>query len=41
MLTLFVAGTSPGIDPRFAQMFSRNKISGKYLEINPNLSEFS
>jgi ribonucleoside-diphosphate reductase alpha chain len=32
-----VAGTSPGIDPRFAQMFSRNKISGKYLEINPNL----
>jgi len=34
-----VAGTSPGIDPRFAQMFSRNKISGKYLEINPNLVE--
>jgi len=32
-----VAGTSPGIDPRFAQMFSRNKISGKYLEINHNL----
>ncbi len=32
-----VAGTSPGIDPRFAQMFSRNKISGKYLEVNPNL----
>lgn len=32
-----VAGTSPGIDPRFTQMFSRNKISGKYLEINPNL----
>ena len=32
-----VAGTAPGIDPRFAQMFSRNKISGKYLEINPNL----
>lgn len=32
-----VAGTSPGIDPRFAQMFARNKISGKYLEINPNL----
>jgi ribonucleoside-diphosphate reductase alpha chain len=28
---------SPGIDPRFAQMFSRNKISGKYLEVNPNL----
>lgn len=32
-----VAGTSPGIDPRFAQMFSRNKFSGKYLEVNPNL----
>lgn len=32
-----VAGTVPGIDPRFAQMFSRNKISGKYLEINQNL----
>lgn len=32
-----VAGTAPGIDPRFTQMFSRNKISGKYLEINPNL----
>ncbi len=32
-----VAGTSPGIDPRFTQMFSRNKISGKYLEVNPNL----
>ncbi len=32
-----VAGTSPGIDPRFAQMFSRNKISGKYLEVNPNM----
>lgn len=34
-----VAGTSPGIDPRFTQMFSRNKISGKYLEINANLVE--
>jgi ribonucleoside-diphosphate reductase alpha chain len=32
-----VAGTSPGIDPRFTQMFSRNKISGKYLEVNQNL----
>lgn len=32
-----VAGTTPGIDPRFAQMFSRNKISGKYLDINHNL----
>src|SRR3989338_8843580 len=34
-----VAGTSPGIDPRFSQMFSRNKISGKYLEVNPNMME--
>lgn len=32
-----LAGTTPGIDPRFAQVFSRNKISGKYLEINKNL----
>ena len=32
-----LAGTVPGIDPRFAQVFSRNKISGKYLDINHNL----
>lgn len=32
-----VAGTTPGIDARFAQVFSRNKISGKYLDINHNL----
>lgn len=32
-----VAGTTPGIDPRFAQIFSRNKISGKYIDVNPNL----
>ncbi|HWO07428.1 MAG TPA: ribonucleoside-diphosphate reductase subunit alpha [Candidatus Paceibacterota bacterium] len=32
-----VAGTTPGIDPRFAQVFSRNKISGKYMDINHNL----
>ncbi|HVO28518.1 MAG TPA: ribonucleoside-diphosphate reductase subunit alpha [Candidatus Paceibacterota bacterium] len=32
-----VAGTVPGIDPRFAQVFSRNKISGKYLDLNHNL----
>jgi ribonucleoside-diphosphate reductase alpha chain len=32
-----VGGTTPGIDPRFAQIFSRNKISGKYLDINHNL----
>jgi len=34
-----VAGTSTGIDPRFAQIFSRNTLSGKYLEINPNLEQ--
>ena len=32
-----VAGTTPGMDPRFAQVFSRNKISGKYMDINHNL----
>lgn len=32
-----LAGTTPGIDPRFAQVFSRNKISGKYLDINHHL----
>lgn len=32
-----VAGTTPGIDPRFAQVFSRNKISGKYMDVNHNL----
>ncbi len=32
-----VAGTTPGIDPRFAQVFSRNKISGKYMDINHNM----
>ncbi|HVS79910.1 MAG TPA: ribonucleoside-diphosphate reductase subunit alpha [Candidatus Paceibacterota bacterium] len=32
-----VAATTPGFDPRFAQVFSRNKISGKYLDINKNL----
>ena len=32
-----VAGTSPGLDPRFAQIFSRNTLSGKYLELNFNL----
>lgn len=32
-----VASTTPGMDPRFAQVFSRNKISGKYMDINHNL----
>jgi ribonucleoside-diphosphate reductase alpha chain len=32
-----VVGTTPGIDARFSQVFSRNKISGKYLDLNHNL----
>lgn len=32
-----LAGTVPGMDARFSQIFSRNKISGKYLDINHNL----
>ncbi len=32
-----VVGTVPGIDARFSQVFSRNKISGKYIDINHNL----
>ena len=32
-----IVGTSPGMDPRFAQVFSRNKISGKYMDVNHNL----
>jgi len=32
-----IAGTSTGIDPRFAQIFSRNTLSGKYLSLNFNL----
>jgi ribonucleoside-diphosphate reductase alpha chain len=32
-----VAGTVPGIDPRFAQVFSRSTLAGKYLDININL----
>ncbi len=32
-----VAGTSTGIDPRFAQIFSRNTLGGKHLELNHNL----
>src|SRR5690606_16737987 len=32
-----LASTVPGIDARFAQIFSRNKISGKYVDINHNL----
>lgn len=32
-----LAGTVPGMDARFSQVFSRNKFSGKYLDINHNL----
>ncbi|MEO8691168.1 MAG: ribonucleoside-diphosphate reductase subunit alpha [Candidatus Saccharimonas sp.] len=32
-----VAGTTPGIDPQFAQIFSRSTLSGKFLEVNTNL----
>ncbi|MSR87694.1 MAG: ribonucleoside-diphosphate reductase subunit alpha [Candidatus Zambryskibacteria bacterium] len=32
-----LAGTVPGMDARFSQVFSRNKTSGKYLDINHNL----
>jgi ribonucleoside-diphosphate reductase alpha chain len=32
-----VAGTTPGIDPQFSQIFSRATASGKFLEVNRNL----
>ena len=32
-----VAGTTPGLDPQFSQIFSRATASGKFLEINRNL----
>src|SRR5690606_17414446 len=32
-----VAGTTPGLDPQFTQIFSRNTSSGKFLEVNRNL----
>jgi len=32
-----IAGTTPGIDPQFAQIFSRATLSGKFLEVNVNL----
>jgi len=32
-----VAGTTPGFDPQFAQIFSRSTSSGKFLEVNRNL----
>ncbi len=32
-----IAGTTPGIDPQFAQIFSRSTLNGKFMEVNPNL----
>ena len=32
-----IAGTTPGIDPQFAQIFSRSTLNGKFLEVNGNL----
>ena len=32
-----VAGTTPGLDPQFAQIFSRATLNGKFLEINRNM----
>ena len=32
-----IAGTTPGIDPQFSQIFSRSTLNGKFLEVNRNL----
>jgi len=32
-----ISGTTPGIDPNFSNIFSRNTLSGKFLEFNQNL----
>ena len=32
-----IAGTTPGLDPQFAQIFSRSTLNGKFLEVNPCL----
>lgn len=32
-----VAGTTPGLDPQFTQIFSRSTSNGKFLEVNRNL----
>lgn len=32
-----IAGTTPGIDPQFSQIFSRSTLNGKFLEVNVNL----
>lgn len=31
------AGTTPGLDPQFSQVFSRSTLNGKFLEVNSNL----
>jgi|TARA_B100001245_G_scaffold235634_1_gene223989 ribonucleoside-diphosphate reductase alpha chain len=32
-----IAGTTPGLDPQFAQIFSRATLNGKFLEVNVNM----
>ncbi len=32
-----VSGTTPGLDPQFAQIFSRATLNGKFLEVNHNM----
>ncbi len=32
-----IAGTTPGLDPQFSQIFSRTTLNGKFLEVNTNL----
>lgn len=32
-----IAGTTPGVDPQFAQIFSRSTLNGKFLEVNTNM----
>ncbi len=32
-----IAGTTPSLDPYYANVFSRNNLSGKFLEVNPVL----
>ena len=32
-----IAGTTPGLDPQFSQIFSRSTLNGKFLEVNKNL----
>ncbi|PZM50760.1 ribonucleoside-diphosphate reductase subunit alpha, partial [Salmonella enterica subsp. enterica serovar Derby] len=32
-----IAGTTPGLEPKFSQMFSRTTSAGKFLEVNRNL----